>query len=625
MVKTGEAAAEYRLLFDSHPLPLWVFDADTLRFLAVNDACVNRYGYSRDEFLSLGLRDLVRCPDVDRAIAPDTPGAGAIGWRHRTQAGAVLEADVEVIATTFRGRDARLIVATERAEHRADMNALRERESLLQGIIANIPIGVFWKDRASIYLGCNDRVAADWGLRSTSEVVGLTDFELAPVPDEASRWRAADRTVMEAGKPLLGVEEARTLPDGTAAVLLTSRVPLRAHDGATVGVLGVYQDITERKKLEEQLSQAQKMEALGRLSGGVAHDFNNLLTVIHGGAQLLASVPPESPDAPQLIRDIVEATERATGLTRQLLAFSRRQPGNVETLDLNAVVTGCLKALTKLLGARIEVQLRLSATPVAIRADRGQMEQILQNLASNARDAMPNGGTLTIGTGVSGLPCRSGAAGRSAELVVADTGAGMSADVQSQLFEPFFTTKEPGVGMGLGLATVRAILEQSGGSVEVDSAPGRGSRFACRLPLSDLPPPNLPTNSGVIAAAERIGRGRTVLLVEDEDRTRKLARFILDSQNFRVVVASDAESALPLVASHGDIQLLLADVVLPGMDGRHLATLVRQVLPEVRVVLMSGHGVEKERAEEVPGAVFLPKPFNPAELARAVTRAFATA
>ncbi len=626
--KEGAVLAEecFRLLFDGNPHPAWVFDAKSLEFLAVNDAVVQRYGYSRDEFLNMNLREVLNPEDLNRMMSCSTKELerdAVLVWRHRTKAGVLLSLEVVSNTLAFGARTIRLVVSADVADRRRAEGALREREELFRNVIAHIPCGVFWKDRASVYLGCNDQVARDHGLAVRGEVVGQSDYELALIPEEAELSRNSDRRVIETRAPLLNIEESHTRRDGRKSALLVSRVPLRDSSAEVIGVLGVYQDVTERKRLEEQLRQAQKMEAIGRLAGGIAHDFNNLLTIIIGNAHLLRQLPEGTPDLPQLVDDIHEAADRAAALTRQLLTFSRRQPSCPEVIDLSEVVAGLAGLLRRLLGERITVRSQVNPEPVRVRADRGQLEQVVMNLAVNARDAMPGGGTLTIATSLVTAPCGPGAvSARFARLTISDTGVGMTDEVKARIFEPFFTTKDPGKGTGLGLATVYGIVEQAGGHIEVESAPGSGTIFRIAFPWCDA----LPRPSAIVAVRNSCmkgvsGNGKTVLLAEDEDGIRKLARFTLEAQGFIVIEAEDAESALELVNDNHPIDLLITDLVMPGLDGRELATRVRAAYPEVGVVFISGYVPDAHRLEGLPGALFLPKPFNPGDLVKMAERA----
>jgi two-component system cell cycle sensor histidine kinase/response regulator CckA len=617
----GAPGAEFfRLLFDAHPAPMWVFDEETLRFLAANNAVVLRYGYSRNELLNLTVRDVIPADAADFLIDELSAGGSFYGvpfvWDHRTKAGAILSLEAIVTRFTHAGRTARLVVATDTTDRKRAETALRQSEERMRNILTHIPCGVFWKDRASIYVGCNDRVARDAGLEVAGEVIGRTDHDLATVEEEAESGRISDREVMEEGKVLLNVEETRTRPDGNKVTLLTSRVPMTDAAGRVVGVLGVYQDVTERKKLEGQLRQSQKMEAIGRLAGGIAHDFNNLLTIISGNVHLMQYLPQDDAEFPQLLDDIRDAAERAATLTRQLLAFARKQPTRPEVIDLNEVVTGLMNIFRRLLGERIVVRTQLSPTPVRVRADRSHLEQVVMNLAVNAKDAMPEGGTLTISTAeVLGNQ-------RLAQLKVSDTGHGMTAEVKAHLFEPFFTTKDIGKGTGLGLATVYGIVDQAGGTIEVDSAPGAGATFTIRLPWCE----SAHKSSAIIPMISLFTRqpgtaGRSVLLVEDEDRLRKQVKFTLEGQGYTVLEAPGGEAALRLLTPDRKIDLLVTDMVMPGIDGSELAARVRSLRPHVGVVFISGYVPDHRLVEGLAGTLFLPKPFSPLDLVKTAEKA----
>jgi nitrogen-specific signal transduction histidine kinase len=385
-------------------------------------------------------------------------------------------------------------------------------------------------------------------------------------------------------------------------------------------------DVTAQRHLEEQLRQSQKMEAVGQLAGGIAHDFNNLLTAILGSTQLLLhNMPPEDPRREDA-EEIKLAGHRAAELTRQLLAFSRRQVLAPKVLDLNAVVANMERMLRRLLGEDIELVTSLDATAGAVNADPGQLEQVLLNLAVNARDAMPppGGGRLSIETARftlheehverrHRLP-----PGDYACLVVGDTGVGMDEATQAHLFEPFFTTKEVGKGTGLGLATVYGIVKQSGGYIWVYSERGRGTTvkvYLPRVPGVAEAPPLAP------APSEVRGGHETVLLVEDAAPVRALARRSLEARGYRVLDASDGPAALELSARHGaPIDLLVTDVVMPGMSGRELAERLAPVRPRMKVLYTSGYTDDAMVRQGVltAGVAFLQKPFVPDSLARKV-------
>jgi two-component system cell cycle sensor histidine kinase/response regulator CckA len=623
-LSASPAEAYYRRLFDVNPHPAWAFDEQTGRFLAVNEAATRQYGYSLDEFLSLTVHDVVPTEDALRFFGSDPELAQTVQWRHRTKAGIVLAIEASCCRVMLGDRPARLIVGSDLTDRRRAEQALRQREELLRHVLAHIPCGVYWKDRASIYLGCNYQVAQDLGMTVPGEVIGRTDFELFPEPGEADRGRAADLVVIQSGTPLLNTEEIRTQANGAKLTLLTSRVPLRDATGAVIGVIGVYQDLTARKQLEDQLRQSQKMEAIGRLAGGIAHDFNNLLTIILGNTHLLQQILPENPDLLQLVDDIHSAADRAASLTRQLLTFSRPRSVHQEVIDLNVVVDQLVGLLRRLLGERISILARLAPSPVLVCADRGQLEQVIMNLAVNAKDAMPAGGTLSITTATVTAVVSGQALQHFARLTIADSGIGMTEDVKAHIFEPFFTTKEVGQGTGLGLATVYAIVEAVGGRIEVESSPGAGTRFQIDLPLSDTRPSQSAERAmSNVLAGGNIGRGRKVLLVEDEEGIRRLARLTLESHGFDVIEAERGEAALELLTPLRQIDLLITDLIMPGLDGRELALRLRAAQPRTGVVFMSGYVPDGFQLDDLPEALFLPKPFSPVELLKVVDRGMA--
>ncbi len=376
----------------------------------------------------------------------------------------------------------------------------------------------------------------------------------------------------------------------------------------------------ERKRLEEQLHQAQKMEAIGQLAGGVAHDFNNLLTIISGYSQILLARNDVDSDTRMMVDQIRAAGERAASLTRQLLTFSRKQVVEPKIIDLSALVAGMESMLLRLIGEGISLACVLSPEPVNVIADPGQMEQVIMNIAINASDAMPVGGKLTIETSRVELDAAFAVthpmipSGCYVMLAISDTGCGMTPDVQEHVYEPFFTTKEQGKGTGLGLSTVYGIVRQSGGYIGLYSEPGVGTTFKIYLACAGLEA----SSTEERAAAAPPGGNETILLVEDEHPVRALSRYVLEQSGYRVLDASDGEEALSIAKAHaGHIQMLITDVVLPGMGGRIVAERLRAVRPDIRVLYMSGytddavirHGILQSET------AFIQKPFTPAMLA----------
>jgi len=460
---------------------------------------------------------------------------------------------------------------------------------------------------------------------SAEEMIGTPVVDLYPGGLEEAR--SVKRRLDQEGL-LRNYESGFLAKDGRRVEVSASISVLRDASGAAVGTLGLLKDIAERRQLEEQLRQSQKMDAIGRLAGGIAHDFNNLLTVIAGRAQMILSrLRPEEP----IYRDatLVRTTaDRAAALTQQLLAFSRKQVLQPQVLDLNAVMTAMEPMLSRLIGEDVELAVVPAADLGRVKADPGQIEQVIVNLVVNSRDAMPQGGRLTVETAnveldeayarrhVSVPP------GQYVMLAVSDTGAGMDEATRSRVFEPFFTTKEPGKGTGLGLATVYGIVKQSGGDIRLYSEVGAGTTFKIYLPrvAETVSPPD-----PAAAPTATVPRGdETVLLVEDEPEVRDLAREILEGSGYTVLQACDAQDAVFMAERHaGPIHLLLTDVIMPRQSGRALVERLRPLRPEMQVLYMSGYTNEAIVRHGVldPDTQFIQKPFSPAGLGHKVRAA----
>ncbi len=594
---------------------------------------VNRYacavlGWTADELLGrdwvetcipAGIRDAVRATfhkviggDLSVVENPVLTRSGEerlIEWRNR-----LLRDDAgHVIGTFSSGAD-----ITER--HQA-LEALRTAEERMRFALEAAKVGIWDMDFTTGVLRWSEILESQHGLQPGT--FGRT-FEALVERIHPQDRVALSETMAKANRSGADFSLSyRTIwPDGTVRWLSgAGRVHLDEHGEPARGV-GISQDVTERHTLEEQYQQAQKMEAIGRLAGGVAHDFNNLLTVILGYCELLlADLDPA--DARQTdMAEIQKAGMRAAALTRQLLAFSRKAIIEPTLLDLNVVVTDMRAMLGRLIREDVKVVLNLRPGLAPVKADRGQVEQIVMNLSVNAWDAMPSGGTLTIETANVELDEHakthlSVKPGPYVMLTVTDTGTGMTPQVQARLFEPFFTTKGPGKGTGLGLATVHGIVTRSGGSVGVYSEVGKGSSFKVYFPMADAaevvveaPPP----------AARRQAGAETVLVVEDAEELRGLAKRLLERQGYTVLVAANADEALRLFEQHASIDVLLTDVVMPGTSGPELTSQLVGQQPALRVIYMSGytedaivqHGVLK------PGIAFLHKPFTSETLGRKI-------
>ena len=521
-----------------------------------------------------------------------------------------------------KGQLKRLLPAIERELREAKARAaLRASEASYGTLVEHAPVGIYRSTPQGKLLSVNAAVVRMLGYDSAAEVLPL-DMARDVYADPAERQRLVDRDTYT-DRQYDDVEATWKRRDGH---LLTVQLSVRAVRDGT-GHVEYYEtfvrDVTDQRRLQQQLLQSQKMEAVGRLAGGIAHDFNNLLTVITSYSDLLLEDLGTDDPKRSDVEQVRKAADGAAALTRQLLAFSRQQVVEPRVVSLNAVVESLQKILRRVLGEDVE----LAATPGpdlgAVRADVGQLEQVLMNLAVNARDAMPTGGKLTIETGnVEHDPAFARGHGAVAVrqfvmLAVTDTGVGMDEATKARIFEPFFTTKEPGKGTGLGLATVYGIVQQSGGFIWVYSEPGHGTTFKIYLPRVDAPAEGV-----AVTAVAPVGRGtETVLLAEDAAAVRAVARQVLERQGYTVLEAPDGELALHLAQRHsGPIHLLLTDVVMPGMSGRQLADRLAPARPDMKVLYASGytddsvvrHGVLEE------GTAYLQKPFTPESLARKV-------
>jgi len=520
-----------------------------------------------------------------------------------------------------------LLEALERARQR---EALRTQESLLRQIIDANPSLIFVKDWNGRFVLVNQATAQVYGT-TVESLVGKTDADFNPNVQEIAHFLRHDRDVMSSGQPKIIAEEPVTNPTtGDTRWFQTIKVPLRSPAEGTATLLGVATEITERKRLEEQLLQSQKMEAVGQLAGGVAHDFNNILTAIVGYTDLLAAELASNVRQLEDLEEIRKAARRAAALTRQLLAFSRKQVLEPRIIDLNSVVLNLDKMLRSLISENIELKTDLADNLGAARADPNQIEQVIMNLAINARDAMPDGGTVTIETGnvtlddayaaqhVSVIP------GEYVMLAVSDTGCGMDAKTQSRIFEPFFTTKPAGRGTGLGLSTVYGIVKQTGGNIWLYSEPGKGTTFKIYLPAIAA----LPEDIGKVAPAEAPRRGAgTVLVVEDDEQLRRLTHRALDAQGYTVLVADRGATALDIARRHkGEIDLLLTDVIMPDTNGRKLAETIQAARPGMRVLYMSGYpdGAIASHGMLEPGVAYLAKPFTTEAITRRVREVLET-
>ena len=750
-----DSEQQYRLVFHGNPTPMWVFDHETLAFLEVNNAALEHYGYTREEFLAMRLAD-IRAPEEVPAMieylhellaAPKSPRPGWAGvWRHQKKDGTLIDVEIRWTTISFRGRTASLSMANDITERKRAEQQLRDSEQRFRDLFEGSPDAIFVEDAHGTVLDINPAACRLHGLRR-EELIGKNlcdlvppelreevarDFQalvegrlqqvegvsrthdgrVIPVEVRASRINyvgkpavllhvrdITDRKLAEAalrssemlfhsvwensvdgmrlmdesgtivavneafcklvglcrddleGKPftvifaqseqpeqmleefrrrfrerVIGKQKAQRLRlhNGTVVTLedTNSLVELR---GQPPLLLGQSRGLTAQERLEEQLRQSQKMEAIGQLAGGVAHDFNNILTVIHGHASLLLAGGSLTDSSAKCAQQIGRAAERAAGLTRQLLAFSRRQVMQPRSLDMKEVVGNMTSMLGRVLGEDIALQIQYSPHPAIVHADAGMMEQVLLNLAVNSRDAMPKGGVLAIRISAFEVDARLVAkhsearAGRFICLSVTDTGCGIRPENLRRIFEPFFTTKEVGKGTGLGLATVYGIVKQHQGWIEVESELGKGTAFKVFLPRHGGT-----TEAGDGHLAEKAVRGgtETILVVEDEALVRELVCSVLAGHGYRILQAESGVKALEIWrASREQIDLLLTDLVMPDcLNGRELAEKLCAERPRLKVILTSGYSTDVVAKESVlrSRVNYLQKPYHPHKLALAV-------
>ena len=493
-----DSEEKYRLLFENNPHPMWVYDSETLSFLTVNDAAVQHYGYSKEEFLSMTIKDIRFPEDVPGLLKEVSRAADGVDrsgvWRHRKKDGSTIFVEITTHTLDFAGKHAKLVLA---------------------------------------------------------------------------------------------------------------------------------HDVTERQKLEDQLRHGQKMEAVGKLAGGVAHDFNNILTAIIGyGSLVLMKMRPEEPMRHN-VEEILAAAQRAANLTQGLLTFSRRQIGNPGPVNVNQVIERVGKLLVRVIGEDIRFEAKLADGDLIVTADSGQLDQVLMNLATNARDAMPNGGILNIETRRVELDDRFihahhyGKRGSYAVIAITDSGTGMDAKIVERIFDPFFTTKETGQGTGLGLSLVYGIVKQNHGYINVYSEPGKGTTFKIYLPMAAAAAEAWKTER-----SEVLKRGaEIVLMAEDDEAIRRLVRSVLGEFGYTVIEAIDGEDAIEKIRQHREnIQLLLLDVIMPKKNGREVYVEARKLMPSVRALFLSGYTADivQKRGLLDEGQEFIAKPVSPSELLRKI-------
>jgi PAS domain S-box-containing protein len=749
-----EREASFRLLFESNPLPMQVYDAETLHVLAVNDAALAHYGYSREQYLAMTVLDIRPGEDRDRFVSelPDFGDYHAVeSCRHLKSDGTVCEVDVYSRKMRYGGRPARIaamvdITERRRAERERDRNrgfldliienvpsiivvksipdfryvlinragerdfgiprhemigrtahevlpkatadrltaldrkVLETRQTplisehaiempsgdhrmgisrrlllcdddgspqyllavvddvtdrrrleeerdrnweFLHAVIESVPNTIFVRDaREQRYVLVNRAAESLWGI-SRDQIIGRTPRDLFSQPT-ADKIAEYDDVVLHSDRPLLVEEHEVRMPNNGTRLIKAKRISIRNEQGEPQYLLGVLDDVTDSRAVEQQLQQSQKMEAVGNLTGGLAHDFNNLLTVMIGNLDLLQSEVAGNRAAEQEVATILQAAERGADLTHQLLAFARRQRLSPRRIDVNDLIGNTARLLARTLGENIAVDVRLCDEPWPVIADASQLEAALVNIAINARDAMPNGGVLTISSANARLDADDAArqpeaaAGDYVAIELRDSGTGMPPEVLAHIFEPFFTTKAPGKGTGLGLSMVYGFIKQSGGHVSADSRVGEGTVFKLYLPRAaeveaTTAPLEVPRSVPVV-------NGKVILAVDDNPAVRATVLMQLRSLGYSVLEADSPQAALSMLDSVEKIDLLFTDIVMPGpMNGRQLAAQARAKRPDLKVLYTSGFPGMLDDADDRDA--LLNKPYRKRDLASAIHRA----
>jgi PAS domain S-box-containing protein len=624
----AESELRYRRLFETAKDGILILDAETGIVVDVNPFLTHLLGYPYVNFVGKAVWELGFFKDIiaNRIHFAELQQKEYIRYEDRPlETADGRRVDVEFVSNVYLVDHKKVIQCNIRdiTERKRIEEALRSSRQITEGIINAIPVRVFWKDKNHIYLGCNASFARDAGFAGSKDVIGKDDYQMC-WREQAELYRADDRQILDSGDSISNRKEPQTTPAGNAITLLTSKMPLRNSTGEITGVLGTYVDITEQLQLEAQFRQAQKMEAVGRLAGGVAHDFNNMLGVILGYTEMALNQTALTQPLFAELQEIQKAAERSARLTQQLLAFARKQTIEPTVLDLNEAVDSMLNMVQRLISEDIRLVWRPGANLRPVKLDPSQIDQILANLCLNARDAIPGTGTITLETGnvtidapycaehVEAVP------GNYVFLAISDDGCGMDRETLTHVFEPFYTTKEVGKGTGLGLATVYGIVKQNNGFVYAYSELGIGTTFRIYLPQTESESME-PPDTG--AAEVPKGRGETILLVEDEPSLRTVYKLFLNDLGYKVLTTETSKEALELSKRHsGDIHLLLTDVVMPGMNGRQMADLIGAAKPDIKVLFMSGYtaDVMAERGVLEKNTAFIAKPFTRDELARKV-------
>ena len=620
-----EAEERYRAIFEQCPDAIDILDPETMKFADFNTVAHTRLGYTRDEYAALALFDIIEGFSPEKFAEDvrilDEKGSATFEFRDRTKTGELRDALVSVRRLVLNGRLMSQSVVKDITEWKRMEAALRESEKKYRTLFEASKDAILIYDNMGRILDVNRSGVELFGY-TKEELLSLDPVKLYCNPEDG-KWLW--QKLLDEGL-VSDYEVEMNRKDGDKIIIHLSVSIIRDDEGNISGHRGIARDVTERRKLEQQLMQAQKMESIGLLAGGVAHDFNNLLTAISGYGQIVQDcIPADDELLQESIDQVLNASERAAELTRSLLAFSRKQLINPKPVLIETIIGNASKLIQRVIGEDIEFSTSFSDKEMLVMADVGQLSQVMMNMATNARDAMPYGGCLRISTcevvvekgseAEYDLP----APGRYALISVSDTGLGIDEKSLGRIFEPFFTTKEVGKGTGLGLAMSYGAVKQHNGSILVKSEPGNGTTFSIYLPLIKN---RLQDEKKHHAAASPAFQGsETLLIAEDEEMVRTFIKKILEKAGYKVIVAADGEDAMEKFRQNReDISLILSDVIMPKKSGREVLEEVRKERSGVKGIFISGYtaNVMREKGIFEVDSDIITKPFVKDELLRKV-------
>ena len=613
---------QQRILFDSNPLPVWVYDAETLAFLAVNESAVRVYGYLRDEFLAMTIRDTRpprEIPALDAYIAGLSRDQASSGvWIHRKKDGSEMTVEIFSHGIVYNGRQARLAVAIDITTRTATEENLRRSEERFQLVSRATSDAVWDWDLITNQLWWSDGFCTLFGY-SRSEISSEVSWWTDRIhPDDRERVYTSIHRAIDTPSPGPWSEEYRYLrKDGAYAIVQDRGHVIREDTGKAIRMVGGMTDITEHKKLLNQYLRAQRMESIGTLAGGIAHDLNNVLAPILMSVELLR-LNAVDPGAHKLINTVEQSARRGADLVRQVLTFARGIDGGRRVaIKVEHLIKDVARIATETFPRAIRTEVHLGRDLWAVTGDATQLHQVLLNLVVNARDSMPDGGVLSLSAENVTIDDQYAATSRDAKpgaylcASIGDTGCGIPADEIDRIFEPFFTTKEVGKGTGLGLSTAHAIVGGHGGFIMVCSEPNTGSTFKVYIPADpSLRAPEAPASA--MANLPR-GHGETILVIDDETSILTITQQTLEAFGYRVIIAHDGAEAIALYAQHRDaIAAVLTDMVMPIMDGAATINALMRINPRVLIIAASGlnsNGLVA-KAAGIGVTHFLPKPYT---------------